>query len=62
MGYTNVTKQQIIEAMLDAIDELGYPDNEILSEDQAEECIFTAYEEACKVVNPDPNHFPPVRN
>lgn len=61
MAYTGVTKQQILDAMWDAIEELGYPDNEELLEDQAEECIFTAYEEACKVVNPD-KEYPPVRN
>lgn len=62
MGYTNVTKQQIIQAFIDGIESLDLPDNEILEEADAENCIFTGYEEACGIVNPDPNHFPPVRN
>lgn len=60
MAYQNVTKQQIISAMLAGIESLNLPDNEILEESDAENVIFTACEEGCKVINPDPNKYPPV--
>lgn len=62
MAYQEVTKQQIISGMLAAIESLDLPDEEILNEEDAENVIFTAYEGACGIVNPDPNHFPPVRD
>lgn len=62
MEYQNVTKQQIINAMMAAIESLDLPDNEPLEESDAENVMWTSYEEAAKVINPDPDKYPTPRN
>lgn len=60
MAYTGLTKQQLAAAVAAKVQTLGYPDNTVLTKDQIEDILFTAYEEGCKVIDPDKD-YPDVR-
>jgi hypothetical protein len=57
MSYENPTKTTLKNKFLEIIG--AFPEN--LDEGQAEDFLFTVYEELGKVIDPDTERFPPVR-